>query len=469
MAPYESSSSSSESEEDSRRPPAAPERQRQRYTPRSRAHQGHRTFPPLSSPPSTPGGAQRRYNFGSPNPRRQGGFFGRSNYFAALEESNIGGLEGQALRYIREIRPVAGGQGHNFSFVPSNRFATLYPRSEDSSSSSSESGDEEEEDSSEDESEDEHEMITPSPQILPLGAMEAHRRRPAYSGSEADTDSTASHEGSDSEDDEDTSSEDETTPKCRPLIYSPEPTRRSRSLDIDSSTHGYRTPPPMANFSIQDITPHSQDEESESESDISVVRPSTYSEAESSPPRPSSGFSERAYNNTYPSPTPTPQNQEEDIALSTEFENLDCTREREEREHELWIKKQRELKRRKRMSGGSLHKRTLSMSIGSDTDDEDILPHNHHEGDAGCGMNGTGCGLGVGVGGSASNLRRLRRKTLEGNMHSLIFDDPPQRIVECEEPESEVEVPYSPARRIPDLNQQGIWTGALPYAMDVDV
>ncbi|OBT50001.1 hypothetical protein VE04_09699 [Pseudogymnoascus sp. 24MN13] len=93
------------------------------------------------------------------------------------------------------------------------------------------------------------------------------------------------------------------------------------------------------------------------------------------------------------------------------------------------MSKQRLLKRMKRLSSGSIHKRTLSQSIGSETDDEDIKP-----------------------------------KT--GERLSLIFDDPPQRIVECEEPESgEDEVVQE---RIPDMEEMLML--ALPYyEMDTDM
>ncbi|CAG8954981.1 hypothetical protein HYFRA_00008670 [Hymenoscyphus fraxineus] len=81
-----------------------------------------------------------------------------------------------------------------------------------------------------------------------------------------------------------------------------------------------------------------------------------------------------------------------------------------ETQREAWLLKMREEKRRKRRSSGSVQKRTLSQSIGSDTDDEDIQPVTFE---------------------GATSARRLRRKT-----ESLIFDDPPPRIEEVEEPES---------------------------------
>lgn len=81
-----------------------------------------------------------------------------------------------------------------------------------------------------------------------------------------------------------------------------------------------------------------------------------------------------------------------------------------ETQKEAWLQKMREEKRRKSRSSGSVQKRTLSQSIGSDTDDEDIQPATFE---------------------GATSARRLRRK-----VGRLIFDDPPLRIEELEEPQS---------------------------------
>ncbi|KAH8661527.1 hypothetical protein BGZ60DRAFT_355524, partial [Tricladium varicosporioides] len=85
-----------------------------------------------------------------------------------------------------------------------------------------------------------------------------------------------------------------------------------------------------------------------------------------------------------------------------------------ELDREAWLEKVRAERRRKRRSSGSV-KRVFSQSIGSDTDDEDIQPVTFE---------------------GANSARRLRRKTATGDRASLIFDDPPPRIDELEEPES---------------------------------
>lgn len=89
-------------------------------------------------------------------------------------------------------------------------------------------------------------------------------------------------------------------------------------------------------------------------------------------------------------------------------------------EHQAWVEHKRAEKRRKRRSSSSF-KRNFTQSLGSDSDDEDLLPMGPFDAnDAG------------------SSARRLRRRTVERG--SLIFDDPPPRIDELEEPESCEEV-----------------------------
>lgn len=175
------------------------------------------------------------------------------------------------------------------------------------------------------------------------------------------------------------------------------------------------------NFTIEEV--RDTDSDSDSDGDLSVIHPDHYEDAESE--RAASVRSIRIV--------------VEDIKttlLAGEFENLDCN---PRDSHEAWIRHQRTLKRRKRLSSGSIHKRTLSQSIGSETDDEDIKPYDANE-----------------VGASASGLRRLRRKT--GERISLIFDDPPQRIVECDEPDSDDDIRNE---RIPDVEE--VLMLALPY------
>jgi len=87
----------------------------------------------------------------------------------------------------------------------------------------------------------------------------------------------------------------------------------------------------------------------------------------------------------------------------------------DEAEMQAYLERRREEKRRKRRSSGSVQKRSLAQSIGSDTDNEDLQPVLFDANEAG------------------SSARRLRRRV--GERSSLIFDDPPARIEELEEPE----------------------------------
>lgn len=86
-------------------------------------------------------------------------------------------------------------------------------------------------------------------------------------------------------------------------------------------------------------------------------------------------------------------------------------------EHQAWVERQRAEKRRQRRSSSSF-KRSFTQSLGSGSDDEDIIPMGP-----------------VDANDAGSSARRLRRRTHEGRS-SLIFDDPPARIDELEEPES---------------------------------
>ena len=191
-----------------------------------------------------------------------------------------------------------------------------------------------------------------------------------------------------------------------------------------------------ANFILSSL--HDTDSSDSDDDDLSVILPDHYSDAASSRP-----VSVHSDNSEHSPPTPAPADAKA-TRLADEFELLACA---PRDDHEAWVAKQRLLKRMKRLSSGSIHKRTLSQSIGSDTDDEDIKPYEANE-----------------IVASASGLRRLRRKT--GERLSLIFDDPPQRIVECDEPESgEDEVVQE---RIPDMEEMLML--ALPYyEMDTDM
>ena len=117
--------------------------------------------------------------------------------------------------------------------------------------------------------------------------------------------------------------------------------------------------------------------------------------------------------------------------------NLNCSDDSDEtdideNEYREFLIKRRAEKRRKRMTSGSIGKRTISESIGSDTDREDLKPFLNTEE----------------IGSSA---RRLRRRV--GDRRSLQFQDPPPpRIDELDEPDSsedEFMISESLARELP--------------------
>jgi hypothetical protein len=218
------------------------------------------------------------------------------------------------------------------------------------------------------------------------------------------------------------------------------PSITQQHSEIQSPLHHSTRSLIPANFILSSL--HDTDSSDSSDDDLSIILPDHYSDAASSrAPSEHSSSSSTSSQHTPPTPFPTDTKA---TRLADEFELLACA---PRDDHDAWMTKQRLLKRMKRLSSGSIHKRTLSQSIGSETDDEDIKPYDANE-----------------IGASASGLRRLRRKT--GERLSLIFDDPPQRIVECEEPESgEEEVVQE---RIPDMEEMLML--ALPYyEMDTDM
>lgn len=250
-------------------------------------------------------------------------------------------------------------------------------------------------------------------------------------------------EDSDDESTEDEGSDDE-APR-RPVVYEPATPARSRSRA------GVRLTPGRHNFTLSELrarSNHDSDAASDEEDGLSVVLPSKYSDAASSPPRESILAQHLGPSHHYPSPPPTEAISGDDLA--DEFGNLACDPEREAYERER--RRQQAIKMMKRRSAGSYGKRSIAMSMGSDTDDEDVRTELGHEEQHDYD--------------SASGLRRLRRRTLEGNNRaSLLFDDPPQRIPEMEEPETDAEHhdTWSPPRRVPDVQQGMGWGNELPY------
>lgn len=154
------------------------------------------------------------------------------------------------------------------------------------------------------------------------------------------------------------------------------------------------------------------DDSDDDDDDIEVIRPHAIEYAESDRSR---------------SRSRAPR--ELDRKMMDELRNLNCSTSEseasddsddsdleEDDEMQAFLLKQREEKRRKRMSQGSVSKRTISESIGSGSDREDIRDF----------LDASELG---------SSARRLRRKV--GNRHSLQFaDPPPPPIHELDEPDS---------------------------------
>jgi hypothetical protein len=116
--------------------------------------------------------------------------------------------------------------------------------------------------------------------------------------------------------------------------------------------------------------------------------------------------------------------------------NLNCSDDSsetdlEEHEYHEFLLRRRAERRRKRMTSGSIGKRTISESIGSDTDREDLRSL-------------------LGAEEAGSSARRLRRRV--GDRRSLQFTDPPPpRIDELDEPDSSEDeiIGESLARELP--------------------
>jgi len=188
-----------------------------------------------------------------------------------------------------------------------------------------------------------------------------------------------------------------------------------------------------ANFTLEEFG--DSDYEDFDSDDESVIRPHQYEDAES----------DRAPSIKAASHNDLPQK------LYTGIRNMNCETQDmgPELDREAWIKKVQAEKRRKRRSSGSVQKRTFSQSIGSDTDEEDVLPVFEGANEAG------------------SSARRLRRKADNERM-SLIFDDPPPRIDELEEPESCEEVVEVKGSE-DEVEGQGVDRNLPYYVQDMDV
>ncbi|OHW94689.1 hypothetical protein CSPAE12_06628 [Colletotrichum incanum] len=331
------------------------------------------------------------------------------------------------------IQPT--GNGHEFSFTPSNRFAQLSPRtsSEDSESDEDEeeseseseseedeamqavtkddeekedSDDEEEHSDDDEESEDEDDDVPmnfrpqrSAPKPAPIPALMF------ISGSAAmAVDSSSEEESDEDEDEEDDDSDSESESESQSVVTPP-------TQEIPQESHSATTTAaaPKANFTLEELSdfdPMDQDR-------TGTIAPSGFSSPASARSR------SRA-----PAPKELPPGLERrmrdlNCGLSSSEES-DEDLDEDEAAHREFVRMQRELRMRKRRShGSSIGKRTISER--SDSDHEDWTPLDP---DA--------------VGSSA---RRLRRRV--GDRRSFIHlqfqDPPPPRIDELEEPESEVE------------------------------
>lgn len=121
------------------------------------------------------------------------------------------------------------------------------------------------------------------------------------------------------------------------------------------------------------------------------------------------------------SPSRSRSRPEIDPSMMYNLGNLNCSDDSDEtdideHEYQEFLIRRRAEKRRKRMSSGSIGKRTISESIGSDSDREDLKSF-------------------LGAEEIGSSARRLRRRV--GDRRSLQFQDPPPpRIDELDEPDS---------------------------------
>ncbi|KAL0939644.1 uncharacterized protein CTRU02_206254 [Colletotrichum truncatum] len=357
------------------------------------------------------------------------------------------------------IQPT--GNGHHFSFTPSNRFAQLSPRTssddsdeEEESESESESDeseaprtkpmpadedeDSDEEDDSEEESIDEEEesdedgdismnIYPPAPAPVPMPApmpvsmpppisAPLHTPRMAVDSSseEESNDEDEEDDDDDDDDEEDDDSEEEEQEEASDsdsdseiLPHAPELPQEPRPAAVA----------PKANFTVEemsDFDPMDHDR-------TGTIAPSGFSSPASARSR------SRAPAAAAAAPAELPP------GFTQDMRNLNCSASDSESDsdssedvdedaaaHREFVRMQRELRMRKRRThGSSIGKRTISER--SDSDHEDWTP--------------------IDPDAVGSSARRLRRRV--GDRRSFIHlqfqDPPPPRIDECDEPESEVE------------------------------
>ncbi|KXH39949.1 hypothetical protein CSIM01_10780 [Colletotrichum simmondsii] len=346
------------------------------------------------------------------------------------------------------IQPT--GNGHEFSFTPSNRFAHLSPRT-----SSEDSSESDEEDESESEPESEQRQV---PHVRPKTNDEEE--------DDEDEDSDDEDEDEDSDDEESEDSDDDTPMRFAPPAPAPMPAPMPAS--VSASMFAPRSVPmPASRMAVDSSSGEESDEEEEDEDEDDESDSDSESESLATPPVQEihqeahivtatttstvkanftleelsdfdpmdqdrsgtiapSGFSSPASarsRSRAPPPKGLPPGFTQEMrnlgfdGSSSEGSDNDLDADEAHRE---FVRMQRELKMRKRRAhGSSIGKRTISER--SDSDHEDMTPLDADD-----------------VGSSA---RRLRRRYGDSHRHSFILfqDPPPPRIDEVEEPESEVE------------------------------
>ncbi|OHF01194.1 hypothetical protein CORC01_03509 [Colletotrichum orchidophilum] len=350
----------------------------------------------------------------------------------------------QILLDDSSIQPT--GNGHEFSFTPSNRFAQLSPRT------SSEDSESDEEEESESGSESEQDFV---PQAKPEEEDD----------DDEDEDSDDEEEEEDSDDEASEDEDDDTpmrfAPPAPPPMQAPMPAPMSASMFPPRPAPMPASRMAVRRSSEEDSNEDEEDEDAESESDSeseSLVTPPiqeirqehhvvtvtatvkanfTLEELSDFDPMDqdrtgtiaptgfSSPSSARSRSRAPPAPKGLPPgftrgmgNLGVDESSSEDSDNdLD-----DDGAHAEFVRRQRALKMlNRRTHGSSIGKRTISERSGSDH--EDMTPL---DADA--------------VGSSA---RRLRRRCGDSHRRSFIHlqfqDPPPPRIDELEEPESEVE------------------------------
>ncbi|KAK1766459.1 hypothetical protein QBC33DRAFT_100824 [Phialemonium atrogriseum] len=204
---------------------------------------------------------------------------------------------------------------------------------------------------------------------------------------------------------------DELSPLSSSSSSAPSDSSSSESGSVSSEQPEPPPPPPppprvapsrtvtQATFTVEELS----DFDDSDDDRLGVVRPHTIEDADS----------ERSRSRSRNPP-------EIDRTVMYKFQNLGCDdsdsdeTDIDEDEYQEFLFKRRAERRQKRMSSGSIGKRTIAESIGSDTDREDLRVF-------------------VMADQVGSSARRLRRKV--GDRRSLQFTDPPlPRIDQMDEP-----------------------------------